>query len=48
MVDGSDITASEGQAVPLTQSTGGRSRILSRSLPPPSVGTQPPGTDGHA
>ena len=48
MVDGSDVTASEGQAVPPTQSTGGRSRILSRSLPPPLVGIRPPGTDGRA
>ena len=48
MVARSDVVVSGGQAVPPTQSTGGRSRTLLRSLPPPSVGTRPPGTDGRA
>ena len=47
MAAGSDEVASGGQAVPLTQSIGGRSRTPLRSLPPPSVGTQPLGTGGH-
>ena len=47
MAAGSDEVASGGQAVPPTQSIGGRSRTPLRSLPPPSVGTQPLGNGGH-
>ena len=46
MAAGSDKVVSEGQAVLPTQSIGGRSRTPLRSLPPPSVGTQPLGTGG--
>ena len=45
--DGSDVAESGGQVVPSTRSTGGRSHTLSKNLPPPSVGTRLPGTDGH-
>ena len=47
MAAGSGEVASGGQAVPPTQSIGGRSRTPLRSLPPPSVGTQPLGTGGR-
>ena len=47
MAAGNDEEVSGGQAVPPTQSIGGRSRTPLRSLPPPSVGTQPLGTGGR-
>ena len=47
MAAGSGEVASGGQVVPPTQSIGGRSRTPLRSLPPPSVGTQPLGTGGR-
>ena len=47
MAAGSDEVASGGQAVPPTQSIGGRSRTPLRNLPPPSVGTQLLGTGGR-
>ena len=43
----SDEVASGGQAVPPTQSIGGRSRTPSRSLPPPLDGTRLCGTGEH-
>ena len=44
---GSDEVVSGGQAMPPTQSIGGRSRTPLGSLPPPSVGIQPLGTGGR-
>ena len=43
----SDEVVSGGQAMPLTQSIGGRSRTPLRSLPPPSISTQPLGNGGR-
>ena len=45
--DGSDEAESGGQVVPPIRSTGGRSRTLSKNLPPPSVGTRLLGIDGR-
>ena len=47
MAAGSDEVVSGGQAVPPTQSIGGRSRTPLSSLPPPLVGTQPLGNGGR-